>query len=207
MRSQTIDQLVSTYLRQPVALSWDGTLADPLRGSFDGVRLAFGGVGTAFLPLEEVVLAAKRARIIPGLPARIQIEGGTLEVAVGQPDIDRWMERFPLPFRLAIGSGGIVVKTEIRGFPVAEFEMQLEVVRGWFVLKPQRAAFMGVPGYVSSLLRSYLPLPPISEETRIVAIDHEPQRIRLTLGVDDFEEEVTPGLLDRVRRRVLPFAR
>ena len=63
MRSQTIDQLVSTYLRQPVALSWDGTLADPLRGSFDGVRLAFGGVATTFLPLEEVVLAAKRAGI------------------------------------------------------------------------------------------------------------------------------------------------
>jgi hypothetical protein len=207
MRSQTNDQLVSTYLRQPVALSWDGTLADPLRGSFDGVRLAFGGVATAFLPLEEVVLAAKRARITPGLPARIQIEGGTLEVAVGQADIERWMERFPLPFKLAIGSGGIVVKTEIRGFPITEFEMQLEVLGGWFVLKPQRATFMGVPGYVSSLLRSYLPLPPISEETRIIAIDHEPQRIRLTLGIDDFEEDVTPGLLDRVRGRVLPFAR
>ena len=173
MRSQTIDQLVSTYLRQPVALSWDGTLADPLRGSFDGVRFALGGVATALLPLEEVVLAAKRARIIPGLAARIQVEGGTLEVAVGQADIERWMERFPLPFRLAIGSGGIVVKTEIRGFPITEFEMQLEVVRGWFVLKHQRASFMGVPGYVSSLLRSYLPLLPISEETRIIAIDHE----------------------------------
>jgi len=207
MRSDAIDQLLGSYLRRPIELSWRGGLADPLRGQFEGARLAFRDVATAWLPLEEVVLRAEKTRILPGLPARIQVDGGTFEVAIGQSDIETWIQRFQLPFRLEIADEGILVKTEIRGFPVSEFETQLEVVRGWFVLKPQRASFLGVPGYVSSLLKSYLPLPPLSEQTRIVAIEHEPQRIRLTLGLDDFEEELTPGLLGRMRARMLPFGR
>ncbi len=207
MRSDAIDQLIGAYLKRPVEVSWRGGLADPLRGSFEGARVAFGGVATTWLALDEVVLAADRVRIVPGMPARLEVEGGTLEIAVGEREIERWLKRFQLPFRLEIGSRGIVVKTEIRGFPVSEFEMQLEVIGGWFVLRPRRASFLGVPGYVSSLLRSYLPLPPISDETRILAIEHEPRCIRLTLGVDDFEEEVTPGLLARLRARMMPFAR
>ena len=207
MRSDAIDQLIGAYLKRPVEVSWRGGIADPLRGSFEGARVVFGGVATAWLSLDEVVLSADRVRVIPGMPARLAVSGGILEVAVGEREIERWLRRFQLPFQLAMGSGGIVVKTEIRGFPVSEFEMLLEVVGGWFVLRPQRASFLGVPGYVSSLLRSYLPLPPISDETRILAIDHEPRCIRLTLGVDDFEEEVTPGLLARLRARVMPFAR
>jgi hypothetical protein len=40
---------------------------------------------------------------------------------------------------------------------VAELEARLEVVSGWFVLQPKRASILGVPNYVASLFRTYLP--------------------------------------------------
>jgi hypothetical protein len=55
------------------------------------------------------------------------------------------------------------------------------------------------------MFRFYLPMPPLSKETRLAGIDHEPGRLRLRFGIDDFEEEVSPGLLSRLRKRFFPM--
>ena len=75
---------------------------------------------------------------------------------------------------------------------------------GWFALQPRRASLLGVPNYVAWLFRAYLPLPPLAEGARLGEIGHEEGRIRLRFEVDSFEEELTPGLLGRLRGRILP---
>ena len=108
-------------------------------------------------------------------------------------------------FRLALDDTSLTVQTKLAGFPVGELEARLDVVGGWFVLKPKRAKVLGVPAYAASLFRTFLPLPPLPEDARLMAIDHEPGLLRLTFEADDFEERVTPGLVDRLRKRVLPI--
>ena len=207
MRSDAIDQLVGRFLKQPVKVSWEGGTADAVMGSFEGARVELAGVATAWLPLERVVVDASRASIRPGVPATIEVVGGTVEIAVGQAEVDRWVRRFQLPFRIQLNEKGLAVKTEFAGLPVTDFEMELDVVRGWFTLRPKKASFMGVPSWVPTMLRSYLPLPPVSEDVRITAIGHEPELLTVTFAVEDFEESITPGLADRLRRRVMPFNR
>ena len=207
MRSDAIDSVVSTFLKNPVRASWKGSTADSLRGSFAGPRLEFQGLATAWLPLERVVVLADHASFSPGLPAHVAVKRPRVVVAVGQSAVDAWVKRFRLPFRLELGSKSLSAHTEIAGFPVGEIEAGLQVVGGWFVLQPRRASIMGVPNYVASLFRTYLPLPPLTEETRLLSIEHAPGELQLTFGLDDFEEEVTPGLSERLRARVLPWVR
>lgn len=208
-RSEILDQLVTSYLKLPVRLFWDGGPLTPFFSgggdTFDGVRLECDGIATAWLNLQHVVLHARQVKVIPGLPVRIEVIDPRVEIAVGQAELDRWIKQFEIPFRLELAEGGLIVHTEVAGFPVAEFETQLEVVGGWFVLKPQKASFLGMPSYVSSFFRTYLPLPALSEETRLTAIEHEPGLLKLTFSTDDFEEEITPGLLVRMQRRLLPL--
>ena len=204
--SDAIDQVVSSFLKQPVEVRWDGSLADAFQGRFQDARISFDGVVTAWLPLERVILSAGEARIQPGVPARLEVSDPCFEFIVGQRDVDRWMQPFELPFSLHLEERGLRMKAEVKGFPVGEFQAQLEIVRGWFVLRPRRASLLGVPQYAASLFRTYLPVPPISAQTRLAGIEHEKGRLRVRFEVDDFEEPLTPGLFDRLRARVMPFA-
>ncbi len=203
-RSDAIDQIVSSFLKRPVEVSWAGGLAEPLQGSFSEAEVAFTGVATAWLPLERVALRARKARITPGVPALLDVEGPEIEVTIGQADVDAWLARFDLPFKLQLAPEGLRVRSEVAGFPISDFETRLDVVRGWFVLRPTRAAFLGMPQYVSSFFRTYLPVPPLSETTRLASVDHAPGEFLLRFALDDFSEEITPGLLDRLTARVRP---
>jgi hypothetical protein len=205
VRSDAIDQWLSSYLELPVKLSFDGSVGDALRGSFDGVSLEVAGVATAWLPLERIALHADRATITPGLPAKLAVETPVVSITVGQRDLDRWQGRFQLPFRLALGEKGLIVHTEVAGVPLSEFETSLEIVNGWFVLRPRRAAILGIPSTLATWLRAYLPLPPISPDARLSAIDHAPGTLTLHFSISDFEESVTPGMLPRLRKRLLPW--
>jgi hypothetical protein len=204
-RSDAIDQLVGAYFKRPVEVHWDGSLADTFQGRFQEASISLAGVATAWLPIERLSLSAREARIVAGLPGRLEVSGPCLEVVVSQADIDPWMQSFELPFSLHLEEQGLLMKAEIAGFQLGEIQTQLEIVRGWFVLRPRRAALLGVPAYVSSLFRTYLPVPPITDQTKLAGIEHEAGRLRLRFAVDDFEEELTPGLLERLRKRVLPF--
>jgi hypothetical protein len=203
-RSDLIDQLVSSYLTLPVFVSWDKASGLPFPDTFSNARLELQGLATAWVNLDQIVWQAEEVSFIPGLPARIELTAPSIEIAIGQAELDRWLGQFRLPYRLELATDGLIVHTEIAGFPVAQFETRLEVVGGWFALEPKSASIFGVPGYVSSLFKSYLPLPPLSKETRLSAVTHQPGQLRLKFAIDDFTEEVTPGLLIRLRKRFFP---
>lgn len=207
MRSDALDQLLTGYLEQPVRFSWEGGVFDSLRGHFDGVRLEMAGLATAWLPLERIVVQARHTRFTPGLPATLGVEEPELAITIGERDFARMFERLQLPFRLRFGENGVVVNTAIAGLELSEIEAGLEVVRGWFMLRPLRASILGMPSYVARLLRVFLPIPPLSPEARLIGIDHAERQLTLRFGLDDFEERVTPGLPGRIRRRLLPWGR
>lgn len=205
-RSDVIDQLVSSYLKLPVQIRWSEARGLPFPNTFVAARLEFTGIATSWLRLEQVIWHTDELRFVPGFPAKIYLQAPGIEIVVGQDEVDRWREQFSLPYRLELGDSGLIVHTELAGFPLAEFETGLEVVDGWFVLKPKRATVLGVPSYVSSLFRTYLPVPPLSKEMRLVGIKHETGLLRIRFGIDDFDEDVTPGLLLRLQKRFLPLS-
>lgn len=185
-------------------LSWEGTAADPLRGYLNGLSFELAGIATAWMPLERIRLTSRRARFTPGLPAKLSVEAPELSITVGQRDLDRWLSGYGLPFRLQLAENGLVVHTEVAGLALSEFETTLDVVRGWFVLQPRRASVLGIPQGIARWFRTYLPLPPLSPEARLMGIDHAAGKLTLHIGVDGFEEDITSGLAGRLRRRILP---
>lgn len=206
-RSEAIDQIVSAYLKQPVEVRWEGGLASPLTGTFRGAEMRLQGVATAWLSLERVALRAGETRILPGLPAQLDVRDPSFEITIGQRDLDRWLGRFEMPFRLHLEDHGLVVKTELAGIRLAAFEAKLDVVGGWFMLRPVRTSILDVPQSIATLLQSYLPAPPLADQVRLANVEHGPARLKLRFEVADFVEEITPGIVDRVRRRILPFGR
>lgn len=206
IRSDVIDQLVSSYLKLPVQIHWIEARGLPFPDTYIHARLEFAGLATSWLQLEQVVWHADELRFVPGLPAKIYLQAPGIELVVGQGEVDRWREQFSLPYRLELADTGLIVHTELAGFPLGEFETGLEVVDGWFVLEPKRATVLGVPSYVSSLFRSYLPMPPLSRDIRLAAIEHETGLLRIRFAMDDFDEEVSPGLLQRLQNRFFPLS-
>jgi len=204
-RSDLIDELLSTYLKVPVMLYWDEASGLPFPDQFTNARAEFQGIATEWLDLERVTCVAEKSTFVHGLPAQLKMEGPGLEITIGQKALDRWLKRFQLPYRLELGSEALIVHTEIAGFPVAEFETTVEIVGGWFVLKPKRTSFFGVPGYVSSIFQTYLPVPPLSRETRLSGIEHTAGSLTLRFALSDFDEEITPGLLLRLRKKFFPM--
>lgn len=202
--SNIVESLVSSYFELPVRVDWQKASGLPFPDEFHEARLTFSGLATAWMDLKQVIWRAQRVRFIPGMPARVEVTEPRVEVVVGQTELDRWLAPFDLPYRLELGDDALMIHTEIAGFPVAELEARLEVVGGWFVLKPRRASVLGLPNYVASLFRTYLPLPPLADDTRLAAVDHEPGVLRLTFRLEDFTERVTPGLLARLQKRLLP---
>jgi len=207
MRSDAIDQLISSYLELPARVSWEGALADSVRGTFEGARLELAGVAVLALPFERLILEADRFRFIPGIPARLEAIGARIEVSIDQRQVDRWLARARAPFALTLTESAIEFRMEMAGFPITRTETELAVTRGWFVLQPQHAEFLGLRNRLASLFRAYLPLPRLAPQTRLTAITHEAGALRLQMTLDDWEEEVTPGLVDRLQDRFLPFAR
>lgn len=202
--SNLIDQIVSSYFELPVRIDWGQASGMPFPDRFIDAELEFSGLATAWLDLRRVLWRAQEVRFVPGMPATIEVSGPRVEIAVDKGDLTRWLKRFELPYRVELTDQAIVVHTELAGFPVAELEAQLEVAGGWFVLQPRRASVLGVPNYVASLFRTYLPIPPLSGDTRLESIRHEPELLRMTFALPDFEERVTPGLLPRLQKRLLP---
>jgi hypothetical protein len=206
MRSDAIDQLLSSYLKLPAKVSWDGALADSVRGIFEGVRLELAGVAMLALPFDRLVLQADRFQFTPGLPARFEAVRPRLEVSIDQRQLDRWLRRARVPFELRLTAKAIEFRIDYLGFPLGRTETELRIQRGWFVLVPQHAEFLGVRNRLISLFRAYIPLPRLAPQTRLTGIEHVDGGLRLELTLDDFSDVITPGLVDRLQRRFLPFS-
>lgn len=205
MRSDAIDELVGSYLKQPVRVNWESGALDAALGRFEGVHLALHETSFVRLPLQRVVLQAKRLNVKPGLPARLEVEGACVCFTIDQRAVDRWLKRFQSPFRLVLDKKGLRVETRIAGLSLSEFEATLDIQDGWFVLQPTRASLLGVPGFAPSLLRSTLPLPPLADEIKLAGIEHEAGALGLRFELGDFEEQLTPGITRRLRKRFIPF--
>src|SRR6056297_1626881 len=172
--SSVIDQLISSYFELPVRMDWKRATGLPFPNEFHEARLAFSGLATSWMDLRQVVWLAEHVRFVAGMPAVVKVTAPRVEIAVGKPELDRWLKRLELPYRLELTKDGIAIHTEIAGFPVAQLEARLEAVGGWFVLQPRRASILGLPNYAASLFRTYLPLPPLADNTRLESIHHEP---------------------------------
>lgn len=203
-RSDLVDELLTTYLKVPVMMYWESASGLPFPDQFYNTRAEFQGIATEWLNLERVVCVAQQTKVHHGIPARLELVSPGLEITIGQKALDNWLKQFQLPYRLELGAEALIVHTEIAGFPVAEFETTIEVNGGWFVLKPKRASLFGMPGYVSSIFQTYLPVPPLSRESSLSGIEHAAGSITLRFALGDFEEDITPGLLMRLRKRFFP---
>jgi hypothetical protein len=206
VRSDAIDQLLSTYLKAPARVSWQSALAEGSRGRFEGVRLEFAGVAVLALPFERVLLEAETFQFVPGLPARISATSPRLVLSLAQTQLDLWLTRSRAPFDLRLTPGCVEFRLDVGGLPITRAETQLSVDHGWFVLQPKRAEFLGLQNRLASVFRTYLPLPRLAPETRLTGVEHAEDSLRVELTLDDFEEQVTPGLVGRIRKRFLPFA-
>lgn len=207
MRSDAIDELLSNYLKMPAKVSWDSAIGDSVRGVFEGVRVELAGLAIMALPFDRLVFQAERFRFTPGIPARIEAVRPQLEVSIDQRQVDRWLKRLHAPFELRLIEGAIEFQMDVGGIPITRTETELRIQRGWFVLRPRRAEFLGIGTRLVSVFRTYLPLPRLAPQTRLTGITHVEGALRLELGLDDFSDVITPGLIERLRSRFLPFAR
>jgi len=207
LRSDAIDRLLSTYLQQPAKVSWEGALGDSVRGIFEGARIELAGVSVMALPFDRLVLESDRFQFTPGLPATIEVIGPRVEVSIHQRQLDRWLRRARAPFALELHEDGIEFQMDLRGFQISRVLTTLEISGGWLALKPKRAEVLGLRSRLASLFRTYLPMRRLAPQTRLTAIRHAQGAIRMELTLDDFEDEITPGLVDRLQSQFLPFAR
>jgi hypothetical protein len=207
MRSDAIDELISSYLKMPAKVSWDGALADSIRGVFEGVRIELAGLAVLALPFDRMVFRADRFQFTPGIPARIEAVRPKIEVSIDQRQFDLWLRRARVPFELRLIEDAIEFRMGVGGFPLTRTKTELGVQRGWFVLRPKRVEVFGVRARLVSVFRTYLPLPRLAPQTRLTGIEHAEGTLRFELSLDDFADVITPGLIERLQGRFLPFAR
>ena len=154
VRSDAIDELLSSFLEMPAKVSWEGALADSVRGSFEGVRLELAGLAVLALPFERLVLSADRFQFTPGVPARIDATRPRIEVSIDQRQVDTWLKRARAPFELRLIENAIEFQMQIGPVPLTRTETELSVRRGWFVMRPRHAEFLGVRARLVSLFRT-----------------------------------------------------
>ena len=207
MRSDAIDELISSYLKMPAKVSWDGALADSILGVFEGVRIELAGLAIMALPFDRMVFRAERFQFTPGIPARIEAVRPKIEVSIGQRQFDLWLRRARVPFELRLIEDAIEFRMGVGGFPLTRTKTELGIQRGWFVLRPKRVEVFGVRARLVSVFRTYLPLPRLAPQTRLTGIEHAEGTLRFELSLDDFVDVITPGLIERLQGRFLPFAR
>jgi hypothetical protein len=206
LRSDAIDQLISSYLKQPAKVSWNGAIGDSVRGLFDGGRVELAGVALLALPFDRLVFESDRFAFTPGIPATIQVLRPRVEISIDQRQLDRWLRRARAPFSLSLQEDAIEFQMEVAGFPITRTRTTVDIVDGWASLKPLHAEVFGLRSRLATLFRASLPIPRLAANTRITAVRHAQGAIRVELTLDDFEDRITPGLLDRLQSRFLPFA-
>src|SRR5690606_5887969 len=111
------------------------------------------------------------------------------------------------PFTLALRERDVELALDVVGIPVTRAAASLEIDRGWFVLRPKQASLFGLQNHLAALFRTYFPMPRLAPETRLSSIRHHPGALVLPPARSDFEEDLTPGLVEGLQRRSLPIPR
>jgi hypothetical protein len=108
---------------------------------------------------------------------------------------------------LTLTDRAIDLQADVAGWSLGRIETEFAIRHGWLVLRPLHAEFLGFRSDIARLLRSFVPLPRLAPQTRLTGIEHLVGAIRLELSLDDFEDVITPGLVDRMQARFLPVPR
>lgn len=202
-----LDGTLSRVARRPVKVRAKVSPVAAMLGSIDVIVFELGDLEMAGLEVERIVVHVENVRIQPGFPPRLRTGEIGFKATVAQEAVDRWTHRTHLPVRMLLTDEGIIVKTSVRGFSIGEVATQVAVTGHFLTLRPKRASIVGVPTPVVSMLRGFLPLPPLPRGARLSKVDHEEGKVTAWFELDDIDQPLTPAIARRLRPSLLPRLR
>jgi hypothetical protein len=174
-----------------------------LQGRFDVVVAELSSIPVAGLVVDRLVFHGDDVRIQPGLPARFKIASLGAKAVIGQADVDRWTKAARLPFRLHLCADGVLMRAGVGGVKVGEMLTTVAVEGSLVTLRPVRAEMFGRQAPLVTLLRGYLPLPPLPAGVKLVRVDHDDGEMAAFFDLGAVDEPITPGVARRLRSRLL----
>jgi hypothetical protein len=200
-----VDLLASSVMERPTSVRWRASALDLVQGRAEVVTLGLTHLEIGGLVIDRAVLRLEGARVVPGLPPRLQ--GGPAEVkaTLRQGNLDRWTGRASLPVRLELTPEGVRTSTGVGSFRVAAALTELEVVDGRMRLTPTRAGPVDLPATIKSWISSSLPLPELPPGARLARVEHAEGSVSVWLEVDRVDEPVDVGMGRRLRDELRRF--
>lgn len=195
--------MAGRLLGEPVKLAWRRFALEAFQGRLESPRVDLGARTLGGLRVDALRLQCDRVVVAAGLPPRLVVQGPRVRISIAQSGVDAWARQRKLPFEIQLTGDGLLVRTGRTRMPRSEVHTELEISRGWFVIRPRRAAFLGLPATPVAPFPIYLPLPSLSGSFALRTVEHASSGLHAHLDVDDFEEPLSPGLSDRLRTRLL----
>jgi len=188
------DAAVSAAVGRPASVRVGLSRRGVLGGVADRITLRVRDVQVAGLAIEGVHIDARRFRVVPGLPPRLQTGPVAITVTLAQPALDAWLLADALPFRLRLRPGGLVLRTGAAGIRLAELHAGISVEDGRIVVVAERADLLGVT-IPAPPIRLPLPLPRLPRGTEPTSLVVGDGRATIGLRLPRLEEPLTPELL------------
>jgi hypothetical protein len=196
-----MDGTASALLRRPVRVRAKTTASGLARGRLDVLVFEVRDLPASGLLVRRMLVRAAGVSVAPGIPPRLKAESVGLKVTVDQAGVDAWTSTVHLPFRLVLSPDGIVVRTGLRGMALTEVETELTVNGALLELRPVRASMLGRSAPLPSMLRGYLPLPPLPSGARLQEVEPADGSFTIYLDLGAVDEPITPDLGRRLARR------
>ena len=200
---ELLDQGLTRWANRPVKLRFKASPLGVAQGRFEVVVVELTSLPVAGLVLDRVVVRGEDVRMQPGLPARLRVASLGVKAVIAQPDVDRWVKASHLPFRLDLCDEGVKMRAGLAGIKMGELLTQVEVEGSLLTLRPVRAEVLGRHAPLVSLLRGYLPLPPLPAGARLANVVHNDGELAAFFDLGEVDEPITPGLARRLRKRLL----
>jgi hypothetical protein len=198
-----VDQVTALVAGRPATVRWDASALDAVRGRARLLTIGVDDLRVAGLTVDKGVVRIEQARIVPGLEPRLQGGPVTCKLTVTQERLDEWMGRVTLPFRLELTGEGIVSSAGVGSLRVGNVLTELAVRDdGALRLRPVKAVGRTLPGGIGAALTGTLPLPRLPADAQLVALDHRPGRLDVTVLLEDMDEPLDLGAPARLQARL-----
>ncbi len=198
---RAIDDVASKVAERPIRVGASPSVDGLLRGRLDELRLSLDGVATSGLAVDRVQVVARGVQVVPGLAPRVRADDVGVTGTVTEASANRWLRTDVGPLRIHLRPDGVAVRTSIGGVTVNEVGAELAVEGTWLRLRPVRTAVLGMSAPLASVMRGYLPLPPLPAGARIVDVGHGEGVVAVTLGLGAIDEALDLDLPARLRGR------
>lgn len=198
------DTAATAWAGLPMRVRARTTPWDAARGRYEVLRIDLQGIALGALMADRIRIRGRDVVFRPGLTPTVEARRVEVRVTITQAEVDRWVERSRLPFRVRLGRDGITVSLRVAGRELNEVEVDLDTSDRFLVLQPRRASFLGLPAPALSLLRGYLPLPPLPYDLRVTGVRTRQGEADVDLLVENFAERLSPDLFLRLRREFRP---